>query len=367
MVDLYSALRTLVEEPLASPEPVGALQARLERRRRRRAQALGLALVGMLVVVLGALLARVGGRDRDLVETGVGASAGSAPGGGLVLTYVPEGYALADDVEHTRHELGDRLRVVTYRKGREDEELSFEVTRTVGNPLDVEAEVRLHPDVVPTTVRGMEGVVSRSGAPYAFIEWLVTREVTLSVGSAVLDRAELWRIAEGIRYDSDADDLALHEVPGPVDPGDGNRRLSEKMVVDRGEVDGVEWELVAYESDRGLCIDLRFYRTSGGGCGFHVPDKWALNAGIAGGGADLQFIHGAVREDVVEVRVEFLSGRALNVATVGGNLGHGVRFFATPVRMSDAARSVVGLNAAGEEVARQQLHPELGPPENLES
>lgn len=180
-------------------------------------------------------------------------------------------------------------------------------------------------------------------------------------------------------FDEDGTELERSVVPTgdrelandlvPIDPGDGNRRLSDAVVVAEGDDDRGTWQLIVYESESGLCADLRFDNEGdgggGGGCGHDVPERWALSA-MGGGSPERQFVHGVVREDVVEVRVRLGSGKVASLETVGEELGYGVRFFAFAVPRADSARSVVGFDARGTAIARQELFPDPGPPENIE-
>ena len=135
MVDLREALRPLRESPVADPEPVERLAGRVVRRRRRRRVAAGAAGAAIAAMVAVGVWAGGSSHPEVVQVAGPAEPESSRPGGGLELTYLPEGFALADDVEHVRHQLGDRLRVLTYRSNAPAAGPTFEVHRKVGNPL----------------------------------------------------------------------------------------------------------------------------------------------------------------------------------------------------------------------------------------
>jgi hypothetical protein len=127
---------------------------------------------------------------------------------------------------------------------------------------------------------------------------------------------------------------------GGADPGDGNRQLTPRVVVLEGTVEGVRWELVAYDSDRGVCADLRFWRGASRGCGFGIgPERpVGVSQGDSSGGP--RFVHGVARADVVGVRVALSDGSTIDVPVVSAS-GFDVRFWATPLPPSLAATGVV--------------------------
>jgi hypothetical protein len=352
MVDLREALRPLRESPVADPEPVERLAGRVVRRRRRRRVAAGAAGAAIAAMVAVGVWAGGSSHPEVVQVAGPAEPESSRPGGGLELTYLPEGFALADDVEHVRHQLGDRLRVLTYGSNAPAAGPTFEVHRKVGNPLNVAGELQLDPSATATEVNGHEGV-SLPG-PDVALGWLETPEVTLWVTSRRLSEAEIRRIADGIRYDPAEDSPTVSDASGPIDPGDQNRQLSERVVVADGEVDGVAWRLEVYESDAGLCADLRYYRGTSGGCGFDVPAQRVIGIGSARFGA-LQAIYGPVRRNVATIQVHLASGEIITVTPVGQDLGFPVHFYVAVVPADDPADVIVAFNTAGGEVARESV------------
>ncbi len=132
----------------------------------------------------------------------------------------------------------------------------------------------------------------------------------------------------------------------PVDPGDGNRQLQPETVVAQGEVEGMPWELVAYPSDSGLCVDLRFWRGAGGGCGHDIGPHRAVNLGISSTQGGFRFAHGVTRTDVAAVRLEFGNGDILDLST-SKLVSFDVNFVATPLPADAVINAVVALDGQG--------------------
>ncbi|MDP9402425.1 MAG: hypothetical protein M3P85_03660 [Actinomycetota bacterium] len=267
---------------------------------------------------------------------------GEAP---LTLGYVPSGFGLVEDIEHRRPD--DRVRIFTWAREDGGQRRSFEVHRQVGNPLDLVAEIRLQPGAEATTVQGHQAVVVRQDQQIS-LSWLGHDEVTLSVSSGDLGEPELRRVAEGVVYRAERDDLSLPDDAAPVDPGDGNRRLGPKTVVAQGEVEGIGWQLLAYRSDSGLCVDLRFGRGAAGGCGHGVGAGRAVSLGVSSY-LGFRFAHGVARSDVAAVRVELSNGDTLNIATTTAP-GFDVAFIATPLPRDATVASIVARDDRGREL-----------------
>jgi hypothetical protein len=266
----------------------------------------------------------------------------------IALGYVPERFGIDESMEFVRAVLGDRLLVMRWSGAGTGERSSFEIHRRVGNPLDVAAELRLQPGAEATQIHGRPGVVVRNTGSVAF-SWLAADQVTLSVSSADLPADEVRRIADALDYRPHDDDLSPPAVALPSDPGDGNRQLTPPVVVLEGTVEGVRWELVAYQSDRGLCVDLRFGRGAGGVCGFEIGPERAVGVveGQRLGGP--RFVHGLARGDVVSIRVGLSDGSIMELP-VASHAAFGVRFWAAPLPASIAVTGVVGRLADGSEV-----------------
>ncbi len=303
---------------------------------------------GVLIVATFGVVRTMDSRNDLLVRTGVGSpeEAKDPSGRAMSLSYVPPGFGLREDVEH-RRPLGDRLRVMTWIRGDGGHQQAFEVHRRVGNPLDVAAELRLEPSAEPTAIQGQPGVLVRQG-DLVSMSWVAHDHVTLAVSSSDLPDSELHRVAEGIVYRPEHGAEPLPEEAFPVDPGDGNRQLGPKTVVAQGEVDGMPWQLVAYPSDSGLCVDLRFWRGAGGGCGHDIGRDRPVNIDISNT-RGFRFAQGVTRKDVAAVRIGLSNGDILDLQT--SNLSSfEVNFLATPLPDDAVIDTVVALDGHGEVV-----------------
>lgn len=342
---LHDSLKQTARRFPPPPDLRERVEARVASNGRRR-RLLAAAAVVVLVVATAGVAQTVDVGDDQRVTAGPGAEEhpGNPDHPALSVTYVPPGFGLAEDVEHRRHPLGDRLRIMTWARDNGGERQTFEIHRRVGSPLDLAAELRLQANAQPATVRDHTAVLVHHG-PLVSLSWLPHDDVTLSVVSSDLSELELLQVAEGIIYHPEHDDLSLPDTISPVDPGDGNRQLERATVVAEGEVEGMRWELLAYPSDSGLCVDLRFWRTAGGGCGHEIGAQGAVSVGttnIRG----FRFAHGPTRRDVATVRLELSNGDTLEVRTT--NTGSfDVNFYATSLPSDGVVRTVVALDEQG--------------------
>lgn len=78
-------------------------------------------------------------------------------------------------------------------------------------------------------------------------------------------------------------------------------------VLGQGVVDGEHWQLAAYRSDQGICVDVHMGSGSGGGCGFG-PMRGDLSISSIGWNADLP--NYAQLEGRLSERVARLAGRS---------------------------------------------------------
>jgi hypothetical protein len=182
----------------------------------------------------------------------------------------------------------------------------------------------------------------------------------LALGAAGLYRwsegdAEPTKIADGIRAAAwvpgvptcrDGDDL-------PCDPGDENLQLTDKVVVAEGERNGVAWQLLAYDSQAGLCVGLRAGPGEGAGCGSGVPPLpisvgWGQQAGF---GAIAQ---GIVRKDVSLVRLELSNGATIETTPVGADAGFEANFFVASLPEDIDLVRGIAIAADGRELGRQE-------------
>src|SRR5439155_12236600 len=103
----------------------------------------------------------------------------------------------------------------------------------------------------------------------------------------------------------------------PCDPGDGNLQLTEKVVVAQGDLETNHWQLEVYQSEAGLCVDLRIGPGAAGGCG-SPTDPVGVGVSRFGG---VSWLHGPVRKDVAKIRIVLADGQVLEVSPVGTSAG----------------------------------------------
>lgn len=238
-------------------------------------------------------------QDRERIERIVASIRPGAPRAdplarpAISLGYVPDRFGIEESMEYARATLGDRLLIVRWSGPGPGNRRRFEVHRRVGSPLDIAAEVRSQRGAEATGIQGRPGVVVADAGTVS-VSWLAAEQVTLSVSSGDLPPDEVRRIADALVYRPEDDDLSPPPVALPSDPGDGNRQLTPRVVVLEGTVEGVRWELVAYDSDRGVCADLRFWRGANGGCGFGIGPERTLGVAQGESSGGPRFVHGVV-------------------------------------------------------------------------
>jgi hypothetical protein len=128
----------------------------------------------------------------------------------------------------------------------------------------------------------------------------------------------------------------------PCDPGDGNLQLSEKVVVAQGTQDDTPWQIEAYDSNGGLCVDLRVVGVAAGGCG-HEADTVGVSSFVGAG----QWVAGQAQPEVASVSVTLADGRALEAQPMGIDGGFNVGFYALRLPEGSRATTVAFLDANG--------------------
>ncbi len=113
-----------------------------------------------------------------------------------------------------------------------------------------------------------------------------------------------------------------------------------------GDNGGSHWELVAHESDHGLCLVLNHGMTSGSACGHNVGPDQAIGGG-PNGGIGWQFLSGPLRKDVVRVQVQLDDASTLSLRPVGTDSGFEVNFYATPLPPERKAVRAIAFDSAG--------------------
>lgn len=321
--------------------------------RRRRWAALGVLLA---VATLVAALALLVGRSE-------GVAAGRSPvgpvvsdvGGGITLRYLPTGFEIVDD---TAANGPTPRRTVTYAAdpGRSSAVI---ITRSASS-FDLDGELGEQPGARRIEVNGHPAalVEPRQGA---ILSWAPSDglSVTLTVSSRNLPAAEVRRVADGIAYEPDDDEVP---ITAPGSRGDGSDPTGPRVAVASGGTEDSTWELIVYRSQAGLCVDVvTTGRGSGGGCSHEGLSGRALLGGLGGtrrpDGGIAQFVSGPARKDVAQVRVTFETGAPLLVPPVGADAGFRVNFYATEIPECRSVTAIVALDAAGRELDRLTFGP----------
>lgn len=142
-----------------------------------------------------------------------------------------------------------------------------------------------------------------------------------------------------------------HPPPeGPVD------------VVGQGVIDGEAWELTAYRSNQGICVDLHMGSGSGGSCGFG-PMRGDLSITSRGWNADLSNyaqLEGRVSEEVARLTARSGEGPVQELSVYESNR-FGLTFFVAFAPI-DADYELIAYDDGGEVLERKRLtRAELGP------
>jgi hypothetical protein len=190
---------------------------------------------------------------------------------------------------------------------------------------------------------------------------LVAFAVVMLVVGAVAGGA-WWVTREDASEPRPAENPTLSRVPTcrdsddlPCDPGDENLQLTEKVVVAEGERNGVGWQLLAYESEAGLCVGLRAGPGESGACGSGVPPLpisvgWGQQAGFAA------IAKGFVRKDVTLVRLELSNGDTIETTPIGAEAGFEANFFVASLPEDSGLVRGIAIAADGRELGRQETH-----------
>lgn len=141
----------------------------------------------------------------------------------------------------------------------------------------------------------------------------------------------------------------------PVDPGDQNDQLDAKITVAEGQLNDVPWELEAYNSDQGLCLDLRYLNSAGGGCGHGVPPR-ALGLNTTSS-PSLTATFGPARSDVARVEAVLASGDTTSFTPVGKDGGFGVNFYIFILENGATIDTVIAYDTNGTEIDRMDARP----------
>jgi hypothetical protein len=162
------------------------------------------------------------------------------------------------------------------------------------------------------------------------------------------------------------------EGQSPIQPGGPGDREGqptepplepiEPVVIAAGEIDGHPWQLRAYESDAGLCVDL----LGGGRACFDVSTRHPL-VGVATdstvgddstgtGSPGLTAVYGPVSRDVARIAIRLASGEVVETSPVGQDAGFAVNFYVaqapTDIPANSELSEVIVYDAGGNELDR---------------
>jgi hypothetical protein len=145
--------------------------------------------------------------------------------------------------------------------------------------------------------------------------------------------------------------MELTRIPHPGD----QPVFGPGIVLATGEVDATPWKLVAYQSDSGLCVDLRIERGAGGFCSAGIVRHLVLGqATIAG--LDKMIVHGMVPQRVAAVEVRPVEGDPIPARLVPDPGELGVNFFVLFVPRGTVGE-IVAFDTAGDILETRRLRP----------
>ena len=325
MNDLENELRELLVTKVGEARAILDAPAQVIRRARRRQ--VGTILVGALTVTalvagsivgLGALIRS----QRTDVLGGEGTTRGTIEG--VTITY-PTNWFLTDPVSagiepaDTPRTLPRSLLLLSNRDpasseilgcpGRSDAARGAVLMRIQEQALALSGE-GASPWRVP--LEPMDGADIAYGDIACYPDWHFYRTSWTAVGRSF----EAW---VGIAPDaSEADQAALFDAFRSMRferSGDGVVATGPLFTITTGEVGGVSWAFVAYESTEGICVEVRVADGSVGGCGFRPEDlSVSLGRMRAPGGSMLTFVDGTVSRRARSVRIELDGGQEVEAS-----------------------------------------------------
>lgn len=156
--------------------------------------------------------------------------------------------------------------------------------------------------------------------------------------------------------------------PAPDDLPEGVEPVAtgQEVTITSGETSGLNWQLTANESDTGLCVNLEFPDSSGGGCGFGLigepnsPGDASLSVmEETDFSSRVTFIHGPTTPEVERVTLVLDNGELLNLPTKPGppELGSNFNFFVATVPDIAFVATAVAKDTQGVTVDRIELPP----------
>ena len=160
--------------------------------------------------------------------------------------------------------------------------------------------------------------------------------------------------------------VLFREFPRPSDVRDEPVPVSPRETVAAGRVDDVRWRLVAFRSDRGLCVGLDFagaVQSSSASCGVHRLAGLVGQPSVdyIGRAANRTWLSGLAAKRVDQVVVVLAGGRRVGARTYAGPRSLALPFdfyvATVPGRLASAdgnarVRLLIALDERGEVIGR---------------
>jgi len=148
-----------------------------------------------------------------------------------------------------------------------------------------------------------------------------------------------------------------HGAASPAPPVAENPVRGKEVA--NGAVDELSWSAAAYQSDRGVCIDIVFSGSTslvGGGCGFGVPDARTVGVGRTYlADPNRTWIFGPATSSTDTVSLGLDDGRALSVKTAelpATEAREGLSVYVTSIPGNVSVTSVEGRDGNGGSLGR---------------
>jgi hypothetical protein len=139
-----------------------------------------------------------------------------------------------------------------------------------------------------------------------------------------------------------------------------------RVLLAEGEIAGRRWTYTAQITDHGVCVDIAFAQSSGGGCGFGVRGEprtaqgpwpaqhWVGSSTTFDAQADAVFAAGPVAKDVETVEIVLSNGRTVRADITEGpeELGAPLYFYLAILPPAPTIEAVVVKDASGNVLER---------------
>lgn len=143
-------------------------------------------------------------------------------------------------------------------------------------------------------------------------------------------------------------------IPDDISEGVEPKAIGPEVELASGTNNGVDWRLLANESDQGICVTLEHTGGprdgGGGGCGFDLPGRVVGVNETGVPAANMAVVSGPTVTDVEQVTLILHNGKVINLPTKAApaELDRELNFYVAVIPESSpeaSVRTVVGLNA----------------------